>query len=360
MKWFTNALILTLNLIAAGILIAINYVSVLPPSSVWSVFAFTNIFFSGFAILNLLFIVWWIIRLRWFAVFSLIAIGLSFHNIAHTYVFFAPESNTEINTEGYTIESDNLHHFLFFPDETGTKTGNSILDHIAQSDADVICLQEFSYSDYSPFTLKDIKKALAHYPYSHIEFVYKDRYISKGIATFSKYKIKQKQRIHIPAKHHAAIATDILIGDSVVRVINCHLESNRLTDKDKKLTGISQPEDIKSVIKTIQSKLYIGSRKRGEQALNIVSFVTNSTLPTIVCGDLNDIPTSYTYQLFSKHLTDVFTLFGKGFGNTFHEKLYQFRIDYFFVNNGIKPIQMEVNAFDKSDHYPLRMRFKMQ
>lgn len=358
LKWLTNAFLLLLNSIVLVILLVINYVSVLSPDSVWSVLAPTNILFTAFVSINLLFVLWWIIHLKWYAIFSVLALLLCYINISNTFIIWSEKPFPEENKPIYSVVSYNIHHFKFFPKEKETKTGNHILDYLVELDADIICLQEFAYSDYEPFTLSDIKNQLSDYPYNHIEILYKDRHISKGIATFSKHKITNKQHISIPAEYHGAISSDVLLDGKKIRIINFHFESNRLTSKDKDIKRLTDRNKIPSFAKRLQSKLHTASRKRGKQADALMTFATNSSMPTIICGDMNDVPSSYTYRTITQHYTDNFKQVGKGFGNTFHENFYRYRIDYTFTNKQINPLKIKTHPYDISDHFPLQLDFQ--
>ena len=358
LKWLTNAFLLLLNIIVLVVLLVINYVSILPPDSVWSVLAPTNILFTAFVIINLLFALWWIIHLKWYALFSIIALLFCYTNISNTFIIWSEKAYPYDKKQTYSVVSYNIHHFKFFPKQPQAKTGNHILDYLVEKEADIICLQEFAFSDYNPFTLSDIKKQLSAYPYSHIEVLYKDRHISKGIATFSKHKIVNKERVSLPAKYHGAIATDILIDGKKIRVINFHFESNRLTSKDKDIKRLTDRNKIPSFAKRLQSKLHTASRKRGKQADALMTFATNSDMPTILCGDMNDVPASYTYRTITEYYTDNFKQLGSGFGNTFHENFYRYRIDYTFTNERITPVQLIIHPFHQSDHFPLQLDFQ--
>ncbi|HNZ85902.1 MAG TPA: hypothetical protein PKN90_06210, partial [Paludibacteraceae bacterium] len=89
LKWLTNAFLLLLNSIVLVILLVINYVSVLSPDSVWSVLAPTNILFTAFVSINLLFVLWWIIHLKWYAIFSVLALLLCYTNISNTFIIWS-------------------------------------------------------------------------------------------------------------------------------------------------------------------------------------------------------------------------------------------------------------------------------
>lgn len=359
MNRITNAFLLMLNLVAIVALIAINCIPFIPPSSVLSIISIANLAFPFFLVLNVFFVIIWAFRLKWYFLLSVIFILFSIPNL-HNLYSFSPEKKAEKKEGSISVLTYNIHYFNFFEKEQGTKTGNSILDYLANCDADIICLQEFCYSDYNDFSLKQIQQHLKKYPYSYIEILYKDRYLSKGVATFSKHKIINREKIDILSAYHTCIASDVLVKGDTVKIINCYLESNRLTEKEKKIYRIEdEKEKITSLAKRIQNKLNFASRKRGDQAKIIAKYAQKSTIPLVVCGDLNDVPTSYTYRTIKDTMTDSFTELSKGFGNTFHEKIYAFRIDYIFTGKRINPLAYETSKFSSSDHYPIRLNFEI-
>ena len=181
--------------------------------------------------------------------------------------------------------------------------------------------------------------------------------MKKGIATFSKYPIIKKEKLNIESNNHGAINSYIKIKKDTLQVINCYLESNRLTIKDKDISKWEKEKE-REQIKNIYNKLSDAANKRRKQAEKVIS-KKNNKLPSIVCGDMNDVPSSFVYRRLRGDYNDAFLSLGKGLGNTFHEGIYNFRIDYIFFNNFVDGHLFSVDKINKSDHYPILFKFEL-
>lgn len=282
-------------------------------------------------------------------IICLVGVACSIPNLLRTFSF-SPEIETKNTEKSISLLSYNVHFFNFF------KPDNA-LDYIKYCNADIICIQEFACSKnlLDKFSLAAIRLNLYKYPYSHIEFLSSNKNMKKGIATFSKYPIIKKEQIDFNSKNHNAINSYVKVGRDTLQVINCYLESNRLTTEDKDITKWEKENDP---IKNIYNKLSRAANERRKQADLIVS-KKNENIPSIVCGDMNDVPSSYVYRRLRGDYKDAFLSLGKGLGNTFHEGIYNFRIDYIFFNNFVEPHLFSVDKIEKSDHYPILFKFEL-
>ena len=275
----------------------------------------------------------------------------SIPNLLRTFSF-SPKLETKNTENSISLLSYNAHYFNFFESDNA-------MDYIKYCNSDVICIQEFAVSNSlkSKFSLVAIKLALYKYPYSHIEFFSSNKNMKKGIATFSKYPIIKKEKLNIESNNHGAINSYIKIKKDTLQVINCYLESNRLTIKDKDISKWEKEKE-REQIKNIYNKLSDAANKRRKQAEKVIS-KKNNKLPSIVCGDMNDVPSSFVYRRLRGDYNDAFLSLGKGLGNTFHEGIYNFRIDYIFFNNFVDGHLFSVDKINKSDHYPILFKFEL-
>ena len=138
------------------------------------------------------------------------------------------------------------------------------------------------------------------YPYKHVSFQLDKWYMNIGVATLSKYPIIEKRNIDFHADFNLSIYTDIVINGDTIRVVNNHLESNRITAKDMKRTdelrSSFSSEKLSSVTKYLSRKLSVAYRVRAKQADLIATLIEESPYKVISCGDYNDVPASYTYS----------------------------------------------------------------
>lgn len=323
--------------------------------------AFFALFFPFTIIANILFILFWLILKRWYFLFSLIALIFTFTQIKT--VFPLHTSKNEVTEEGsFSLMSYNTWMLGGFQKHTKNET-NPVIEYILNADADIVCLQEFYVSTNNKYvTNEDIAQVFKKYPYKHIFYKKEGSYRKLGIATFSKYPIINRQAIDYESQQNASIYSDIVIKKDTIRFINCHLESNKLTEKDKamplELRKNFDAENISNITLHLSRKLGAAYKTRAKQAEAVNEVVKSSPYPVIVCGDFNDVPLSYAYTKVKGDLKDTFSELGAGFGNTFNERFYKFRIDYIFHDEGITPLDFKIDKVDYSDHYPLLSRMK--
>ena len=82
---------------------------------------------------------------------------------------------------------------------------------------------------------------------------------------------------------------------------------------------------------------------------------------TIVCGDFNDTPLSYSYRVFNRFLNNTYAKSGFGQGITYHEHGLYYRIDHIFCSSNITPLHTRIDHTQKdSDHYPVISKLRLQ
>ena len=105
-------------------------------------------------------------------------------------------------------------------------------------------------------------------------------------------------------------------------------------------------------LSAVVGKMVDNYRARAEQAEHIAEHIARSPYPTIVCGDFNDTPMSYTYgTIISTDLADAFVEAGKGSEYTFKGLYNLFRIDYILADEEAFEVK-EYRSYDLdySDH----------
>ena len=227
---------------------------------------------------------------------------------------------------------------------------NQVLHYlIEEQDADVICLQEVDvYKDSTYLTLSDVKKTLSKkYPYSYIDFsVYNKRH-QYGTMVWSKYEILNKKPIRYESQGNLSNQCDIVVDTDTIRIINNHLESYRFTAEDMDGSG------------NMRSKMERSTPLRIKQSRAVRRMIDSSPYPTIVAGDFNAIPLSYTYLHIKRGLHDAF-LETSWFrtGPTCKKKGIGIRIDYLLSTSSLIPVCCDVDyKATGSDHWPVAATF---
>jgi len=236
-----------------------------------------------------------------------------------------------------------------------------ILDFLKAESPDIVCFQEYYTSEGTAlnYRMTDSLAAIIPAAYSHVEYstTLHNNLDHWGIATFSKYPIVRKQALHFQQRNrNIFLCTDILAGNDTLRIINTHLESIRFKPEDYKfienIGNEKQEEELNSSLNILR-KMKRAYSKRAKQVETLKEEITRSPYSVILCGDFNDTPGSYSYQILSDGLTDSFRESGKGFGKTYAGSFPSFRIDYILHDKKLKSFNYKTYRENLSDHYPI-------
>ncbi len=345
------------NFVVAFVLILTLTGTVLSPAK-FILPAYFALFFPLTIILNIGFVLFWILARKWHFLVSLSLLLFSAPKINDVFpIHFGKTKTIEANN---TVSILSYNTMMCGKLIKHTKRNpNKVIQYMLDSNADIICIQEFTVSTSDEhLTESDMIRIFKEYPYRQIRYQQILPSNLSGVATFSKYPIVNKQNIDYPSKYNASIYSDIKINGKIIRVVNNHLESNRLTENDKampiKLKDSFDTEQLSGITLHFSKKLATAYRLRAVQADAVAKVIDNSPYKLIVCSDLNDVPASYTYTKVKGKLTDAFSETGTGFGWTFNEKFYRFRIDYIFYDpQAFSVVEFRVDKVNYSDHYPL-------
>lgn len=289
-----------------------------------------------------------------YALVPLAALGLCYAQLFAYIPFNSPIAGKPEN--GVKVLSYNTMSFGKMEKLEGK---NTVLDYLQASEADIICLQEHTVSGSNRYvTQKDVDKALSAYPYRAGKTVNGQKPMS-NMAVYSKLPVLKTERIAMESGSNGAMAYQLKWGQDTLLVINCHLESNKLSSEDKEMyeqmIEKHEKEQVKAGAKVLVRKLAEASAIRAPQADSIANYLARHPFKyTMVCGDFNDIPISYTHHTITRTLNDAFTESGRGLGISYHKNKFLFRIDNILVSAGLKVSNCTVDSsIDASDHYPI-------
>ncbi|MDD5862517.1 MAG: endonuclease/exonuclease/phosphatase family protein [Prevotella sp.] len=312
--------------------------------------------FPVFLFLNLLFLVFWLFFRKRGAWIPIIGMLLAYGPV-RTYcpVNFSPEHPDSC----IQILSFNTNNF-----GAGYHEGEvqmDLVNYIARSQADIVCLQE------SQLGRAEIDAVLDS-AYAYHDSILTPRYLKADVSViYSKYPIIKKQLIPYASRGNCSGAFFLKIDGDTVIVINNHLEttglSNTVGDGFKKMIkGDENINQSRHTSRLILSQLAQSCKIRGPQADSVHAFIErHRRYPLIVCGDFNDSPISYAHRTIGRGLTDCYVTTATGPGISYHLNGFFVRIDHIFCNRFFKPYECRVDTKMKdSDHYPIRCWLKKQ
>lgn len=324
-----------------------------------NLFSYIGLGFGIILLANICYLAFWIIFAKWkLALISLSAILLCYKPVTtffplHLGSSKKPDTAIELltyNVQGFPLEREK------------NASKHPILNYIADTDADIVCLQEYlvSKTGQSIFSQRDVNKLLSKYPYRSItDLEASGKYHIIGLACFSKFPIERTHEVEFESSYNGAVVYTINIEGKKYTVANVHLESNNINAEDKKLyNDFLQNTDsvnLEQVTSNIRSRLGSAYRIRAKQVEKVKQYIEEQdTHGTIICGDFNDTPISYAYHSMKKGLKDAYVSTAFGPGITYHEDLFLFRIDHIMHSENIKAFQTKRDKIKYSDHYPLR------
>lgn len=310
--------------------------------------------FPFFIILNLLFLVFWVIVKSVRTVIPIAGFLLCYSPI-RTY---SPLNvGKEAPADAIKMISYNVFSFAEWKD---TGSPSEIIDYLKGQDADIVCLQECGLSGEKR---AELKKRMSP-QYKHFD----NAITAKGgdeIAVFSKFPIIGKDTIEYESQtNHSVVFRLNIQGDTVILVAN-HLESTRLSQEEKQsfntmAAGKMDKQTARTESQMLISKLGAASARRAPQAEAVAEYVDRHEGQSILlCGDFNDSPISYTRRVIAKNLTDCYAAAGNGPGISYNSNRMYVRIDYIMCSSDWIPYDCHIdNAIKASDHYPIVCHLK--
>ncbi|HTF82700.1 MAG TPA: endonuclease/exonuclease/phosphatase family protein [Cytophagales bacterium] len=269
-----------------------------------------------------------------------------------TFQLSVPESSDHgIKVLSYNVRVFNVYNHL--GKQAKWKSSKDMIDWIVSEDFDIMCFQEFYYEPNSKTfnTIYKLKSKRKYYHYFH-KMVTNQINGQFGMAIFSKYKIVNSGVVKFDKTNNQILYVDILAKGDTIRVYNCHLVSNSLQEGDVPDARISNAN--KSKVRSMAGILKRGFKRRGKQVDILSDHIRSNSKKVILCGDLNDLPYSYTYRKLSAGLDNCFEKKGNGFGFSFNGKIPFLRIDNIFVNDSFNTRKFTTYTNVKySDHFPI-------
>jgi len=356
---FTDRVVLILNILAAIAMLIAYLAPVINPARMFFPALF-GLAYPYILIVHLVFICYWLIRLKEEILISVIVTLLGWSYLNNLLPLNLRPSAIPVNITqdrflkalSYNVRGFDIYHWSEEPEAK-----KEIFKFLEEQEPQLLCLQEYYTSSLSGQTHADISRQLKYLPHNAVYYAADHTNRNGfGIATFSKYPILKKSRIPFNSSFNAAMYTDILFQSDTLRVFNIHLQSIGLQEDNyvfMDTARLKYNNEQMSEIRAIGSRLKTAFSMRAEQANVIASYIRDSPHPVIVMGDFNDTPQSYAYRKIKRGMDDAFRKSGRGFGNTYAGELPSFRIDYIMYSPPLLSTEFQRIKTDHSDHYPV-------
>ena len=317
-----------------------------------------GLFFPVLLLVNVFFFIFWAVVYWRFIIFPLLALVVCWGSI-RTY-FPINLWGEDPPEEAIKIMSYNTRGFGDMKPHTNEHP-NEVLAYLQNSDADIICLQEYIFG--GKLKKKDIEYALREYRYKH--------YLSlgnglNGLGCYSRYPILSATPILYKGTRNGSIAYRIKVDSDTLLVINNHLESNKILKSDvvtyQEMIDTPNKQNLHAGLSKLLGKMAEATSIRAKQADVLLETIKNSKEKAVVfCGDFNDTPISYTHHVFSDELKDAFVETGNGLGVSYNKDRLYVRIDHILVSKNLKVYDCTVdNTIKASDHYPVWCYISLQ
>lgn len=317
-----------------------------------AILSLTLAYFGGATII--LTIIWICCRKLFMAALGVVTILICMPSMSQVFPLSFSEKPTP-GAETFTLMTWNVLHTedQQYPD----LPGNRAMQYVINSGADIVCLQEMLSVDrkeirhYTPELGDSLSKA---YPYhagingaSDVKVLskYPVRLLSEGPEKYG----ERKRRFYI---------FEVNIKDHKLYIANVHLISYSLTSSDREiLTDIHNVRSAKQSAgkfkATIMEKLKSAFRLRAENAQQLREEVADIKGPLIICGDFNDVPSSWAYDVIrGDDFNDAYAETGFGPTFTYNSHLFLFHIDQILYRGPLKALSVKKGNIKSSDHYP--------
>ena len=344
----------TMMLAAAGLLV-LSYLSMLVnPAKAWFM-TFFGLLFVPFLLLNVILLLWAAKRRSGAFVIPLIALIPAFFLFGRYVQFKGGELTGGEGT--VKMVSYNVGSFAMFKDNSGVggseACADSVFAFLKRSDADIISLQEVSCG--KGIDVRDFING--HLPGYNVEFFTSvDGHGSHGNVILSRYPVLRKGKFDFEDSSNLAFYVDLDIHGEVLRVYDCHFQSYNVS-LPRVIDALSRKDE--AMVHQTEEKMRASIKLRPQQVGIVLKDIKESPVESIVTGDFNDTPMSYTYYQLKQGKKDSFVEAGKGMGGTYSLLRPFVRIDYVLFPQKYDALAHKVFRLRWSDHYPIETELKI-
>ena len=267
------------------------------------------------------------------------------------------------------VLSANVRIFNVYPQlrDPGLNSSRQLIQWLADSPADVICLQEF-YTEPRRTQDGDVFNVVKRIGTDKGRHVFLSKTLTNavgaefGMAIFSRFPIVRRGTLSFGklTQNHAMFADLRLPSGDTIRVFNFHLQSMSMAESDI-VDSYSSKAGFERKSRGLLRRLRSGLAARSVQIDTLTQRFARSPYPLLLCADLNDVPYSYSYDQLADRFQNGWATVGNGVGATYNGRLPFLRIDNQFVDDAWIVDDFEVHReIPYSDHFPITGWYRLQ
>ncbi|WP_299103862.1 endonuclease/exonuclease/phosphatase family protein [uncultured Tenacibaculum sp.] len=325
-------IVLFLNSIFATALLLSYVLPYISPKAI-PAFAVFSLFVPLLIIINVLFLLYWLLKLHKNLILSALVLGIGWFIAPPFYKF---SKKDVVLNDDLKLMSYNVRLFNHYKHEDDDSTEQKIYDFINSQSPDIVALQEF-------YNSKDLDIKLSH---KYIKT--KTKTNKFGLAIYSKFPIINSGSLNFEHSANNTIFVDILKNKDTIRIYNVHLESLKINPKKENFGE----KDSERLFKRLEN----GFKKQVAQTERILKHEASWKGKKVMCGDFNNTAYSWVYQKLSKNKKDTFIEAGFGLGKSFRYA-YPLRIDFILTDANATVNQFKTfHKIKFSDHHPILTR----
>jgi len=329
----------------------------------WAPIGFLSLAAPYLAVLLIFSVIFWLVAKPVFSLMPLITLLIGWKQLSvicawHPSHSFSSEHKPDSVLRIITWNVRGLYGISNSP-YTQNKNRNEIASLVNNLDPDVICLQEFNYlTNPGELNYGNVNLFTKNSPYYYFskDFTNKAHSYFGGTILFSKYPIIDTFKIKFTGfNSESMIYADIVKGKDTIRVYTQHLQSFDFTNTDyRNMEKIKDPDKASiQASKNLYSKMKGAFLQRAWQADTVRKSLDKSPYPSIICGDFNDVPNSYTYFHIRGNRQDAFLSSSFGIGRSYNALAPTLRIDYILPDEHFNILQFDMVDEGLSDHHLL-------
>ena len=354
-----------LTAVFAVLMVACAYAGKIDPRSFvgapFMVLAFTPMLF-----ISLLWMLFALVKKRWIAVATLVLAILASAPIIKLLVPYNTAENMPPSPADPSlmlkVMTYNVLAFNYNDHQLNSKPNES-MRLILDANPDVVLMQEGTASGVDwedmPSLAAYRQEIISKYPYRYNS--------SEGLSIMSKYPFETQplggaQQARSPLGYnrnnisYLARAYDLqLPSGKQLRLVDFRLQSYHLSFGKSMNVRVS-PDVKPSALERMRRSFEL----RGDNAVALRKAIDESPANVIVCGDMNDVPSSHVYRtICGDDLNDAWCKVGNGYTYTYNEHNLFYRIDHILYRGELGVLSAERLDGGSSDHYPLMATFDL-